>query len=98
MKKVTLFASILALALTMTMTASAQQVIDFDSLPDATGTPAASPDRIQRYVVDGMDYVSAAQYAYAGAGFFTGNHAQLAFGGGPLCFPDTWWKDDREHL
>jgi hypothetical protein len=94
MKKVTLFASILALALTMTMTltASAQQVIEFDGLPDAA-SPAPIPDPYGGLWWTGMDYVSAAQYVYAngtldyGAGFFTGTHTKMAFGGGPLCFP-----------
>jgi hypothetical protein len=86
MKKVTLFASILALALMMTMTASAQQVIDFDSLPDAS-VPTPLPMAYAGMDWEGLDYVSAAQYAYAGPGFFTGSHVKLAFGGGPLCFP-----------
>jgi hypothetical protein len=92
MKKVTLFATILALALAMTMTASAQQLIDFDGLPDAS-SPTAIPVAYGGMSWYGMDYVSAAQYVWAngtddyGGGFFTGSHARLAFGGGPLCFP-----------
>lgn len=93
MKKVTLFATILALALAMTMTASAQQMIDFDDLPDSN-TPAALPVPYGGLLWTGMAYVSAPQYVWAngtkarGDGFFTGPHARLAFGGGPLCFPE----------
>jgi hypothetical protein len=91
MKKVALFATILVLALTMT--ASAQQTILFESLQDA---PNPTAIQIPYNGLDwvGMDYVSAAQYVWAngtrdyGAGFFTGSHAQMAFGGGPLCYPE----------
>lgn len=93
MKKVTLFATILVLALTMTLTASAQQTVLFQGL-SATGTPSPIPVAYGGLNWSGMAYVDALQYVWAngtnayGPGFFTGSHVMLAFGGGPLCFPE----------
>jgi len=89
MKKVMLFATILALALS----ASAQHTVLFQGLPD-TASPSAIPVAYGGLSWSGMDYVDAREYVWAngtdayGAGFFTGSHVMLAFGGGPLCWPE----------
>ena len=83
MKTLMLFATILALASCV----SAQQVIDFDSLP-VSATPTAIPENYAGMHWDSIDVVSPAQYPDAGPGFSTGNHVMLAFGGGPLCYPN----------
>jgi hypothetical protein len=83
MKKVALLVTILALA----MCASAQQLIDFTHLPDGN-TPASIPENYAGMHWANLDGVDALKYADAGAGFFTGNEAMVAFGGGPLCFPN----------
>jgi hypothetical protein len=95
MKKAALFVTILALALTMT--ASAQHTVLFQGLPD-TGSPSAIPVAYGGLNWNGMAYVDAQKYVWAngtdayGAGFFSGPHVMLAFGGGPLCFPEYGGK------
>jgi hypothetical protein len=91
MKKTALLATILVLALTMT--ASAQKTILFQGLPD-TGTPSSMPLAYDGLNWTGIAYVDALKYVWAngtnayGPGFFSGPHVMLAFGGGPLCFPE----------
>lgn len=84
MRKLVLFATILALA---TFASAQQLVIDFDTLPQ-TNTPAAVPENYGGLDWQGIDTVDSQLYADAGAGFFTGNHVMLAFIGGPLCWPN----------
>ncbi|MGB8890060.1 MAG: hypothetical protein WCC87_25275 [Candidatus Korobacteraceae bacterium] len=94
MKKVTLLA---AIVLTLAMCASAQQFVDFTQLP-ATGSPTAIPLGYGGLSWDAVEFVAAPLYddanLYIGAGtginsgrgFFTGNEAMVAFGGGPMCY------------
>ena len=90
MKKVALFATIV---MALALCASAQQMIDFTHLPD-TGTPASIPSGYSGLNWSGLDYVDAITYNDAngnpniGAGFYTGPEVMVAFGGGPLCFPN----------
>src|SRR5664279_3708312 len=83
MKKVALLVTVLALA----MCASAQQLIDFTHLTD-NNTPQAIPENYAGMHWANLDAVDALTYADAGAGFFTGPEVMVAFGGGPLCFPN----------
>src|SRR5450755_103099 len=83
MKKVALLVTILALA----MCASAQQLIDFTHLTD-TNVPSSIPENYMGLHWVGIDSVDALSYGDAGPGFFTGPEAMVAFGGGPLCFPN----------
>ena len=86
MKKLALFATILALA----MTVSAQTTIDFTSL-SPTATPTAVPEGYSGLNWTGIDYISPLLWDYTngntevGDGFTTGPEAMVAFGGGPLC-------------
>ncbi len=91
MKNITV--AIAAVLLALTMTANAQNLVDFTNLP-ANATPQPVP-----YGYAGMDwrsfyYVAAPEYPDAngtinsGPGFYTGDEALLAFIGGPLCFPN----------
>ena len=94
MKKVTLFATIV---LALAMSAAAQQIVDFTQLPH-TGSPQAVPVGYAglrwnaMYFVDSPIYPDADLYIGAngainsGRGFFTGNEAMVAFGGGSMCY------------
>jgi hypothetical protein len=94
MKKVTLLAM---LVLTLAMCASAQQFVDFTQLP-ATSAPKAVPLGYGGLRWDAVEFVAAPLYPDAnlyigagdgvnsGRGFFTGNEAMVAFGGGPMCY------------
>jgi hypothetical protein len=96
MKKVTLLATII---LTLAMCASAQQLVDFTQLP-ASGSPQPVPNGYDGLRWDAIEFVSAPLYPDAnlyigangavnsGRGFFTGNEAMVAFGGGPMCYHD----------
>jgi len=94
MKKAGLFATII---LALAMAASAQQLIDFTRLP-VSGSPQPLPNGYSGlrwnaiYSVDSPIYPDADLYIGAkgainsGPGFFTGNEAMVAFGGGPMCY------------
>lgn len=84
MKKVTLL-SIIILALAMS--ASAQKLIDFDALAP-TSSPLGITPGYESLNWSGIDYVAPLKWADAGLGFKRGPQAQVAFGGGPLCFPN----------
>ncbi len=84
MKKVALFAT---LVLALAMSAGAQTLIDFTNLPSSS-SPVAIPANYQGLNWNNMDAVAQTQWSDAGPGFFTGNEAMVAFGGGPLCFPN----------
>lgn len=86
-KLVWLFAVISALALG----ASAQSFVNFTNLPPSE-TPYAVPEGYGGLHWSGIDYVSCMLWHYVngeietGAGFMVGPEAQVAFGGGPLCY------------
>lgn len=94
MKKVALFATIV---LALAMSAAAQQLIDFTQLPPS-GVPQPVPNGYGGLRWDAVDFVNSPLYPDAnlfigasgainsGRGFYTGNEAMVAFGGGPLCF------------
>lgn len=88
MKKVALFATVL---LAMVMSASAQQMIDFTHLASSP-TPTPVPVNYGGLNWTGIDYVAPLLWDYTdgvkeiGDGFTTGPEAQVAFGGGPLCY------------
>ncbi len=94
MKKVTLLATIV---LALAMCASAQQFVDFTQLP-ASGSPQTVPNGYGGLRWDAINFVSAPLYPDAnlyigaggainsGRGFYTGNEAMVAFGGGPMCY------------
>jgi hypothetical protein len=84
MKRVVAVAFVLALALSLS--ASAQTLVDFTSLPPSA-TPVTVPASYAGLVWTTISYVNTPLYADAGPGFLTGPEAQVAFGGGPLCFP-----------
>jgi hypothetical protein len=94
MKKVTLLVTIV---LALAMFAGAQQFVDFAKLP-ANGSPSAVPLGYGGLRWDAVEFVAAPLYKDAnlyiaasgginsGRGFFTGNEAMVAFGGGPMCY------------
>ena len=82
MKKVAWLVTVL---LAVTLSASAQQMIDFTHLTP-TSTPQPVPDGYRGLRWVNLDYVAVPLYAFAGDGFKTGPEAQIAFGGGPLCY------------
>ncbi len=88
MKRMILLISIF---LALTLTAGAQTMIDFTSLPD-TGTPQAIPENYAGLHWTGLDYVSCMMWDYVngniewGDGFMIGPEAQVAFAGGPMCY------------
>lgn len=82
---------LLAVVLGLTLAVTAQSYINFTNLPPS-GTPYAIPEGYGGLHWSGIDYVSCMLYDYAdgvkefGAGFMAGPEAQVAFGGGPLCY------------
>ncbi len=87
MKKLALFSVVL---LALVMTAGAQQIIDFTSLPP-TAVPTAVPEGFAGLNWTGIDYVTPLMWDYAngnievGDGFTTGPEVMVALGGGPIC-------------
>lgn len=75
----------------MALVAGAQSFIDFTNLPP-TNTPYAVPETYGGLHWSGIDYVDCMMWDYAngvietGDGFMNGPQAQMAFGGGPLCY------------
>lgn len=84
MKKV--IALVFVLAFVLALSASAQTLVDFTNLPP-TAIPTNVPAAYAGLVWTTISYVNTPLYADAGPGFLTGPEAQVAFGGGPLCFP-----------
>lgn len=78
---------LLVAVLTLGAFASAQQLITFNDLPN-NASPFSVPENFAGLHWQGMDAVDALEWADAGAGFFTGNEVMLAFGGGPMCYPN----------
>lgn len=88
MKKAALFATVL---LALAMTAGAQEMVDFTHLSTAPA-PTPIPVNYGGLIWTGIQYVNPLLWNYTngtlenGDGFTTGPEAQVAFGGGPLCY------------